>query len=78
MKALLIGLAIICSASVAEADKVVRDRYGNLVETWHRQGDQTVVRDRYGNLEETRTRRGNEIQVRDRYGNIIGTEKYEE
>ncbi len=78
MRALLVLMAIMFSASLVEADKVVRDRYGNIVETWHRRGNETEVRDRYGNLEETRTRRGNEIQVRDRWGNTIGTEKYEE
>ncbi|MGD9818677.1 MAG: hypothetical protein AB7V04_08240 [Desulfomonilaceae bacterium] len=75
MKTLLVLAVLMMGSSVVQADKVVRDRYGNLVETWRDRGGRTEVRDRYGNLEETRTRRGDEIIVRDRYGNTIGTEK---
>lgn len=75
MRTFLVLMVLIMGSSLAQADKVVRDRYGNLVETWRDRGGQTEVRDRYGNLEETRTRRGDEIIVRDRYGNTIGTER---
>lgn len=77
MKTLMVLAILIMGSSVVQADKDVRDRYGNLVETWRDRGSQTEVRDRYGNLEETRTRRGDEIIVRDRYGNTIGTERIE-
>ncbi|MGD9818674.1 MAG: hypothetical protein AB7V04_08225 [Desulfomonilaceae bacterium] len=77
MKTLLVLAVLMMASSLVQADKVVRDRYGNLVETWRDRGGQTEVRDRYGNLEETRTRRGDENIVRDRYGNTIGTEKIE-
>ena len=52
----------------------VRDRYGNLVETKERHGDDTTVRDRYGNISRTEQREGRQKVVRDRNGNIIGTE----
>lgn len=75
MKTIMVLMILVLGSMAAHADKVIRDRYGNLVETWRDRGSQTEVRDRYGNLEETRTRRGDEIIVRDRYGNMIGTEK---
>ena len=77
MRALMVLAILLMGSAVVQADKVVRDRYGNLVETWRERGGQTEVRDRYGNLEETRTRRGDEIIVRDRYGNTVGTERIE-
>ncbi|MGD9819031.1 MAG: hypothetical protein AB7V04_10075 [Desulfomonilaceae bacterium] len=77
MRTILVVALLVISGAVAQADKVVRDRHGNLVETWHDRGNQTEVRDRHGNLEQTRTRRGNEIWIRDRHGNTIGTEKIE-
>ncbi len=77
MRTILVLALLIMSGALVQADKVVRDRHGNLVETWHDRGNQTEVRDRHGNLEQTRTRRGNEIWIRDRHGNTIGTEKIE-
>ncbi len=77
MRILMVVAILLVGSSVVQADKVVRDQYGNLVETWRQRGNETEVRDRYGNLEETRTRRGDEITVRDRYGNTIGTERIE-
>ena len=77
MRAQLVLAILLMGSAVVQADKVVRDQYGNLVETWRNRGNETEVRDRYGNLEETRTRRGDEIIVRDRYGNTIGTERIE-
>ncbi|MCX5871930.1 MAG: hypothetical protein NTY51_01675 [Deltaproteobacteria bacterium] len=52
----------------------VRDRYGNIVETRERHGDETTVRDRYGNITRTEQREGRQKIIRDRNGNIIGTE----
>ncbi|MDD3472759.1 MAG: hypothetical protein PHS86_08250 [Syntrophaceae bacterium] len=75
MSKIMVLIILLMGSAVVHADKVVRDRYGNLVETWRERGNRTEVRDRYGNLEETRTRRGDEIIVRDRYGNTIGTER---
>ena len=46
----LLDLAILLTGSaVVQADKVVREQYGNLVETWRHRGKETEVRDRYGN-----------------------------
>ena len=58
------------------ADKVVRDQYGNLVETWHDSNGKIDVRDRYGNLQETRTYHKNgTVDVRDKSGSLIGAER---
>jgi len=57
------------------ADKVVRDQYGNLVETWHDSNGRTDVRDKNGSLKETRTYRNGTVDVRDRNGSLIGTEQ---
>lgn len=53
----------------------VRDRYGNIVETKDRHGNDTTVRDRSGNIirtEEYDTQ--GQKTIRDHSGNIIGTE----
>ncbi len=53
----------------------VRDRYGNIVETKDRDGNDTVVRDRSGNITRTEEYDGQGRKtIRDRSGNIIGTE----
>jgi len=52
----------------------VRDKYGNIVETKDRYGDDTTVRDRYGNITRTERYEGRQKIIRDRNGNIIGTE----
>jgi hypothetical protein len=52
-----------------------RDRYGNLVETREKRGDDTTVRDRYGNITRTEQREGRQKIIRNRNGNIIGTEE---
>ena len=57
------------------ADKVVRDRNGTLVETWHDSNGRTDVRDKNGTLKETRTYRNGTVDVRDRNGTLIGTEQ---
>lgn len=49
-----------------------RDRYGNLVYTGERRGNETVYKDRYGNTFETETRERDRNVYRDRYGNTIG------
>jgi len=61
--------------TLAFADKVVRDQYGNLVETWHDSNGRTDVRDKNGSLKETRTYRNGTVDVRDRNGSLIGTEQ---
>ncbi len=48
----------------------VRDRYGNLVETRERHGDETTVRDRYGNITRTERYEGRQKIIRDRNGNM--------
>jgi hypothetical protein len=66
-------LPVVSSAS--DRGVIVRDRYGNIVETKDRYGDDTTVRDQYGNITRTEAydRNGGKT-IRDRYGNIIGTE----
>ncbi len=78
VKVILIGiilalLPVVSSASYRSV--TVRDRYGNIVETKDRYGDDTTVRDRSGNITRTEEydRQGGKT-IRDREGNIIGTE----
>ena len=78
MKAAVVGIILILLPLVSSASDrsvTVRDRYGNIVETKDRYGDETVVRDGSGNI--TRTEhydsQGHK-SIRDRAGNIIGTE----
>ena len=53
----------------------VRDRYGNIVETKNRHGNDTTVRDRSGNISRTEEYDGyGRKTIRDRSGNLIGTE----
>jgi hypothetical protein len=44
-------LSVVSFAS--DRSSQVRDRYGNLVETKERRGNETTVRDRYGNMDGT-------------------------
>ena len=46
MRALLVLAILLMGSAVVQADKVVRDQYGNLVETWRQRGNETEVRDR--------------------------------
>jgi hypothetical protein len=76
----LIAVAIIFSllpviSFSSDRSTPVRDRYGNLVETKERHGDDTTVRDRYGYINRTEQCEGRQKIVRDRIGNIIGTEE---
>ncbi len=71
--ALLMMLLLTCTAWAQ--NKQVRDRYGNLVETWSQQGSSTDVRGRDGTLNEVRTQRGDTIEVRDRNGRLLRTER---
>jgi DNA-binding protein len=67
-------LPVVSSAS--DRSVIVRDRYGNIVETKDRYGDDTTVRDRSGNI--IRTEEYDQFggkSIRDREGNIIGTEE---
>jgi hypothetical protein len=72
---IIVALATVVSMA-SDRGVIVRDRYGNIVETKDRQGDDTTVRDRYGNITRTEEydRYGGKT-IRDRYGNIIGTEE---
>jgi len=72
---IVVSAAILAMPTMAPADKVVRDRYGNLVESWHDSNGSTQIRDRYGSLKETRTYRNGTVDIRDRNGNLIGTER---
>jgi hypothetical protein len=67
-------LSVVSSAS--DRSVIVRDRYGNIVETKDRHGDDTTVRDRYGNIIRTEeyNRYGGKT-IRDCDGNIIVTEE---
>ena len=71
---IIVALATVVSMA-ADRGVIVRDQYGNIVETKDRYGDDTTVRDRYGNITRTEEydRHGGKT-IRDRYGNIIGTE----
>ena len=71
---IVVFAAILAIPSIASADKVVRDQYGRLVETWHDSNGTTQIRDRYGSLKETRTYQNGSVDVRDRNGSLIGTE----
>ena len=76
MKALIALLMMLLFTGAAWAqNKQVRDRYGNLVETWSQQGSTTDVRGRDGTLNEFRTRRGDTIGGRDRHGVFLRTER---
>ena len=68
---------ILCLPASSLADKVVRDRYGNLVETWNDRNGSTDIRDRNGSLKATRTYRNGTVDVRDMNGSLVGTEEYE-
>jgi len=72
----IVSFAVLLSIpTLTFADKVVRDRNGTLVETWHDSNGRTDVRDRNGTLKETRTYRNGTVDVRDRNGTLIGTER---
>lgn len=74
---ILVAISMIALPILASADKVVRDRYGSLVETWHERNGSIEIRDRNGTLKETRTNRNGTVDIRDRNGTLIGTEKYD-
>ena len=72
---IVLSAAILAMPTMASGDKVMRDRYGNLVEAWHDSNGSTQIRDRYGSLKETRTYQNGSVDVRDRNGSHIGTEQ---
>ena len=79
MKVIIIGIILVLLPVVSSASDrgvIVRDRYGNIVETKDRYGDDTTVRDRYGNITRTEEygRHGGKT-IRDSDGNIIGSEE---
>ncbi len=49
---IIVALATVVSVA-SDRNVTVRDRYGNIVETKDRYGDDTTVRDRYGNITRT-------------------------
>jgi hypothetical protein len=79
MKSLLVFAIVVMIMGlpyVGLADKVVRDRYGRLVETWTDHNGTTDIRNSSGTLEATRTYRSNgTVEIRDRNGTLIGTEQ---
>ena len=65
--------AIICTllpivSLSADRSVTVRDRYGNIVETRDRFGNDTAVRDRDGNITRTEQLEGRQKIIRDRNG----------
>jgi hypothetical protein len=66
-------LPIISFSADNDRSTTVRDRYGNIVETKDRHGNDTTVRDREGNITRTEQYEGRQNIIRDRFGNIIGT-----
>jgi hypothetical protein len=61
---LLTALPVVILAS--DRSTTVRDKYGNIVETEDRLGDETTVRDRYGNITRTERYEGRQKNIRDR------------
>ncbi|MHB8205114.1 MAG: hypothetical protein ACYDHG_15595 [Desulfomonilaceae bacterium] len=47
----------------SDSSSQVRDRYGNLVETKDRHGDETSVRDYYGNITRNNSRKSHAIVI---------------
>ncbi len=79
MNVIIIGLIFALLPVVSSASDrgvIVRDGYGNILETKDRYGDDTTVRDRYGNIIRTEEydRYGGKT-IRDSDGNIVGTEE---
>ena len=81
MKIIVTCIIVALTTAVSMASDrgvIVRDRYGNIVETKDRYGDDTTVRDRSGNIIRTEEYDGQgQKTIRDRAGNIIGTEDRE-
>lgn len=72
--AVTMSVMITAPALSSDVNRVFRDRYGNITETWQTYNGHTDVRDRYGNMIGTRDRYGQRIDLRDRYGNYEGEE----
>ena len=72
MKQLALSVIIALAIPIMAQGYEYRDRFGNLVYTGERNGNQTTYRDRYGNTFETETRERDRNVYRDRYGNTIG------
>ena len=45
MRALVVLTILLMASAVVQADKVVRDQYGNLVETWRKRGNSLELGD---------------------------------
>ena len=73
---IVLSATILAMPTIAPADKVGRDRYGNLVKTWHDRNGSTEIRDRNGTLKATRTYQNGSVDIRDRNGMLIGTERH--
>ncbi len=65
-------LAILALTPIVAHSYEHRDRFGNLIYTGERRGNETVYRDRYGNTFETEARERGRSVYRDRFGNEIG------
>lgn len=74
MKIILLILAVLIALPCYAQQTVYRDRYGNVVETRQRQGNEYVYRDRYGNTAGTERYEGGRKVYRDRFGNVEYTE----
>lgn len=72
MNKLTLALIIVLTMPIISLGYEYRDRFGNLVYTGERSGNQTIYRDRYGNTFETETHDPGRNIYRDRFGNEIG------
>lgn len=71
MKWFTVCALLLVMAFPAIADKIVRDRSGNIIETRENRGTSTIVRDQYGNIIGFRDydSSANDVVVRDPNGN---------
>ena len=69
-----IVIIILCIATIAWGDKIIRDRDGNIIGTEERQGDSRTYRSSDGNVVGSSDRSGSQRIYRDDSGDIIATE----
>ena len=74
MKAIILIVVLAVALPCFGQQTVYRDRYGNVVETRERQGNEYTYRDRYGNTTGTERYEGGRKVYRDRFGNVEYTE----
>ena len=70
MKAIILIIILAVAPPCFGQQTVYRDRYGNVVETRERQGNEYTYRDRYGNTTGTERYEGGRKVYRDQYGNV--------